>query len=65
MRINVDIDDSLLAEAMKAGPSKTKKQAVEEGLRLLARKKAWRDVLALRGNVHWEGDLDAMRERDG
>jgi Arc/MetJ family transcription regulator len=61
MRTNIDIDDALLAEAMKAGGFKTKRAAVEGALRLLARKKAYRDILALRGKVHWEGDPDAMR----
>ena len=65
MRTNVDINDRLLAAAMKAGDFKTKKAAVEEGLKLLSRKKAYQDVLALRGKIHWEGDPDAMRRGKG
>jgi len=61
MRTNIDIDDRLLAAAMKAGGFKTKRAAVEGALRLLARKKAYRDILALRGKVHWEGDPRALR----
>lgn len=61
MRTNIDIDERLLAEAMKAGGFKTKRAAVEGALRLLARKKVYREILALRGKVHWEGDPDAMR----
>jgi hypothetical protein len=30
-------------------------------LRLLARKKAYAGILALRGKIHWEGDPDALR----
>jgi antitoxin ParD1/3/4 len=56
MRTNIDIDEQLMAEAMKAGPYKTKKDAVEAGLRLLARQAAYREILKWRGKLKWEGD---------
>jgi Arc/MetJ family transcription regulator len=56
MRTNIDIDDNLMAEAMKAGPYKTKKDAVEAGLRLLARRAAYREILKWRGKLQWQGD---------
>jgi antitoxin ParD1/3/4 len=56
MRTNIDIDDTLMADAMKAGPFKTKKDAVEAGLRLLARQAAYREILKWRGKLKWEGD---------
>ena len=56
MRTNIDIDDALMAEAMKAGPFTTKKEAVEAGLRLLARQAAYREILKWRGKLKWEGD---------
>lgn len=56
MRTNIDIDDALMAEAMKAGPYKTKKDAVEAGLKLLARQAAYREILKWRGKLRWEGD---------
>jgi Arc/MetJ family transcription regulator len=65
VRTNIEIDDRLLTEAMKVGGFKTKKAAVEEALRLLARKKAYRDVLALRGKVHWAGKLNELRRAKG
>ena len=54
MRTNIDIDDSLMETAMRAGPFKTKKEAVEAGLKLLARQTAYREILALRGQLRWE-----------
>ena len=54
MRTNIDIDDDLLEAAMRAGPYKTKKDAVEAGLKLLARQVAYRDILALRGKLRWD-----------
>ena len=56
MRTNIEIDDDLMAEAMKAGPYKTKKEAVDAGLRLLARQAAYREVLKWEGKLNWEGD---------
>jgi antitoxin ParD1/3/4 len=61
MRTNIDIDDKLMAAAMKAGGYATKKETVEAALRILARKRAYRKVLALAGKLKWEGDLDVMR----
>ena len=56
MRTNIEIDDSLMEQAMKAGPFKTKKDAVEAGLKLLARQAAYREILKWRGKLKWEGD---------
>ncbi|HEX3574862.1 MAG TPA: type II toxin-antitoxin system VapB family antitoxin [Rhodopila sp.] len=62
MRTNIEIDDDLIAEAIRASGAKTKKAAVEEGLRLLVRlaeqKRAVEDMTGL----GWEGDLGASRE---
>lgn len=54
MRTNIILDDALIAQAMKAGPFKTRKEAVDAGLRLLARQAAYRDILALRGKLRWD-----------
>lgn len=56
MRTNIVIDEDLMAQAMKAGPFKTKKDAVEAGLKLLARQAAYREILKWEGKLKWEGD---------
>ncbi len=56
MRTNIDIDDALMSQALQAGPFKTKKDAVEAGLKLLARQAAYREVAKWRGKLKWEGD---------
>jgi antitoxin ParD1/3/4 len=56
MRTNIDIDDDTLEAAMQAGPFKTKKDAVEAGLKLLARQAAYREILKWQGKLKWEGD---------
>ena len=58
MRTNIVIDDKLMADAMEAGGFKTKREAVEAGLRLVARRKVYDGLLALRGKLQWD-DSDA------
>lgn len=62
MRTNIEIDDDLMAAAMAAGGFKTKKEAVEEGLRLVRRRKVYDGLLALRGKLQWD-DSDAAWSR--
>lgn len=56
MRTNIDIDDAVMASALAAGPFKTKKEAVEAGLRLLVRQAHYREILKWRGKLAWEGE---------
>jgi Arc/MetJ family transcription regulator len=61
MRTNIEIDDRLMQDALKATGARTKREAVELGLRTLVRLRAQEKARELRGKIHWEGDLDAMR----
>ena len=61
MRTNIVIDDALMARAMKDGAFKTKREAVEAGLRRIVESNRYAKVIALRGKIDWVGDLDQMR----
>jgi len=61
MRTNIVIDDSLMEDALKLTGLKTKKEAVELGLKTLIRLKKQENIRHFRGQLHWEGDLDEMR----
>ncbi|CBL46146.1 Conserved hypothetical protein [gamma proteobacterium HdN1] len=61
MRTNIVIDDTLMEEAIKLTGAKTKKDAVELGLKTLIRLKKQEKIRAYRGKLKWEGDLDEMR----
>lgn len=61
MRTNIDIDDRLMIQAMKATGLKTKRATVEEGLRQLIRLRNRAEALRQLKGIGWEGDLDAMR----
>ena len=61
MRTNIVIDDRLMHDALQATGLKTKREAVEEGLRTLLRLKRQAQIRRLRGRLSWRGDLNAMR----
>lgn len=64
MRTNIVIDDELMAQALKATGLETKKDVVEQGLKLLVQRKKQQSIRALRGNISWEGNLDEMRNNE-
>ena len=61
MRTNVVINDDLMESALKASGIKTKKEAIEEGLKLLVQMKNQERIKGFRGKLTWTGNLDEMR----
>ncbi len=61
MRTNIVIDDELMQKALKASGCKTKRAAVEAGLRLLVKLGRQKRIRRLRGELTWQGSLDEMR----
>jgi len=61
MRTNIVIDDKLMSDALRVTGLKTKREAVELGLRTVLRLSKQADIRRLRGKLQWQGDLDAMR----
>jgi Arc/MetJ family transcription regulator len=61
MRTNIDIDDQLMRQAMRSAKSRTKRGAVEAGLRLLIQTRSQIKIRRLRGKVRWQGDLSKSR----
>lgn len=64
MRTNIVIDDKLMRDVLRVTGLKTKREAVELGLRTLLRLRKQADIRQLRGKLNWQGDLDAMRSDD-
>jgi len=62
MRTNIEIDDALIAEALRVSGLKTKRAAVEAGLKALIRLNRQKKILDLAGKVDWEGNLDESRQ---
>jgi Arc/MetJ family transcription regulator len=61
MRTNIVIDDKLMKETLRLTGLKTKREAVELGLRTLVRLRKQEEIRRFRGKLEWTGDLDAMR----
>jgi len=61
MRTNVVLDDDLISSALKLSGLKTKKAAIEEGLKLLVQVKRQKEIKRFRGKLKWSGNLDKMR----
>lgn len=61
MRTNVVLEDNLMNSALKASGLKTKKAAIEEGLKLLIQVKSQTTIKDFRGKLRWTGNLDEMR----
>ena len=65
MRTNIDIDDALMEDAQKVSGGATKKQTVEEALRLMIRMRRQEEVGAAFGKYRWKGDLSRSRRGRG
>ncbi len=61
MRTNIVIDDDLMTNALKATGLKTKRDVVEQGLKLIILRQKQQAIRGLRGKIKWEGNLDEMR----
>ena len=61
MRTNIVIDDKLMTDALQATGLKTKKEAVELGLKTLITLKKQEEIKKFRGKLKWEDNLDVMR----
>jgi Arc/MetJ family transcription regulator len=62
MRTNVVIDEKIIKKAIKYTGLKTKKEVINYALKELIIRKERKEILQLAGKLHWEGDLDEMRE---
>ena len=59
MRTNIEIDDRLLADTLRATGLRTKREVVELGLRTLLRLEKQGLLKRLRGKIDWQGDLES------
>jgi len=61
MQTNISIDENLINDVLRLTGLKTKKEAVEEGLKTLIRVAKQEEIRKLRGQIQWEGNLEEMR----
>jgi Arc/MetJ family transcription regulator len=60
-RTNIDIDDELIAEAMRKYNLRTKREAVDLALRRLVGPRLTKEDLDAVHGIGWDGDLDELR----
>ncbi len=63
MRTTLNIDEEALEAAMQLAPGLTKTEVINQALRTFAVRKRRKELLAWRGKVSWEGDIDELRGR--
>jgi len=61
MRTNIEIDDTLMSDALAMTGVRTKKEAVELALKTLIRLKKQERIKQFKGKLRWDGDLEEMR----
>ena len=61
MRTNIVIDPKLMGEARRLSGAPTKRQVVEDSLRLLIQVRRQERIRKARGKLEWAGNLDVMR----
>lgn len=61
MRTNIVIDEELMKRVLKLTGLRTKREAVDLGLRTLLRLRQQQEIRKFRSRLQWEGDVDAMR----
>ena len=61
MRTHIELDADVIDQVMDLGKFSSKKAAVNAALVELAQSLKRRQLLALRGKVLWQGNLDTLR----
>ena len=61
MRTNIVIDDNLMIDVLQVTGLKTKREAVELGLRTLLSLKKQGEIKQFKGKLKWDDDLNRMR----
>lgn len=61
MRTNVVLDDRLMSRALRSSGCRTKRAAIELGLRLLVQVNSQKKLRSLKNRINWKGNLEEMR----
>lgn len=64
-RTNIVLDDAIVAQGLKATGLKTRRALIDYAIRELLRRERQKQILDLKGRVHWEGNLSRSRRGRG
>ena len=62
-RTNIVLDEKLVRSCLKATGLKTQRELIDHALRELLRHESQMKLLELKGKVHWEGNINSLRQR--
>ena len=62
MRIHIDLDELVIEQDLQLSKARTKKEVIVLALTDFVRNLQRQQLLALRGKVHWDDDIDAVRQ---
>jgi Arc/MetJ family transcription regulator len=62
VRTQVVLNKEIVEQALQITHFKNKSELLDYALRELIRRETQKKILDLKGNVHWEGDLNTLRE---
>jgi len=62
-RTNIELDDHLVSEGLAVYQCKSKRELVHLALTELLKREKRKEILTLRGQVTWEGELTELRRR--
>ena len=62
MRTHIELQDDLLEQVIQLGHFKTRKAAVNQALAEYVRLLKRRELLKLQGKLHWDADLEQLRQ---
>jgi len=62
MRTHIDLQDDLLEQVITLGRFKTRKAAVNKALAEYAKLLKRKELLKLQGKLHWDADLNQLRQ---
>lgn len=63
MATNLKLNEAFLAEALKLGGHKTKRETVDEALEEYIARRKQRQILQLAGTVEWDPGYDYKNQR--
>ncbi len=62
IRTTIVLDDDLMRRAQQLTGIRTKREVIDRALRALVRLQEQATMRELRGKLHWEGDLNELRQ---
>jgi hypothetical protein len=61
--LKIDFEETDIIELKRLFNTEDENEAVRKAIKEILKKNVYENILSLKGNVNWEGDLDEMRQQ--